>query len=146
MTRCGGLRVCVCVCPVQLPDIHDDDDDKLDLAASLPNPITNAMEASMTHLKLDNKDWGDDGTGVGLANLLSDATAAEDTRTPVSTRTRCVQRAVGSSFLRLVSPPLTPPCRVPQPPQAPSTPLEQQRDAGTSGGARQGDRGAVSRA
>lgn len=89
MTRCGGLRVCVCVCPVQLPDIHDDDDDKLDLAASLPNPITNAMEASMTHLKLDNKDWGDDGTGVGLANLLSDATAAEDTRTPVSTRTRC---------------------------------------------------------
>mgnify|MGYP006902790504 CR=1 FL=1 len=54
---------------LQLPEIGDDDDDTLDLGASLTNPITNAMEASMSKLMVDNKEWDD----VGLSNLLTSA-------------------------------------------------------------------------
>lgn len=73
---------------IVLPEIGDDDDDNIDLGASLHNPITNAMEASMAKLRLEHSGWDD----VALASLLApppqdgegDAAAAAAAATPKS--------------------------------------------------------------
>ena len=60
--------------PKQLPDINEGHD-TVDLAATLPNPITNAMEASMKKLREEQGNALDDDA---LARLLPIDAAKRD--------------------------------------------------------------------